>query len=319
MAQPSYYATGTTPNRTDPKLKRWTRILGVYQNRPGAQASNNPLPTDPVRRIKEKILNAINAGSTGGDGGGTGDPDVDAFVSCANLTDPTQIAAVLALATSLKGNSLWNSFDAIYPFVGGNASAHSCNLKKAGTFSITWHGGVTHNAFGVTGDGTTGYGDTGFNPAVAGGIYANNSAYMGIYSRTSNFTSLGLPFGCTDGNSFSYILADSGTKLDGFLNSNGTDTTVQTVPNFLGNISIVRTEALHYILYGPGGTTSVGSSSVGLPNTSVFVLAQNVIGFPASFFPGNLASFAIGGGFSAGQMANIHSAFTTYQTTLNRA
>ena len=97
------------------------------------------------------------------------DPDGAAFITAAGLTDPTQISAVCTLVTSLKSASLWTGMDAIYPFVGGNALAHSFNLRNPAKYQITWVGGVTHDSNGITGDGATGYGDTGFNPSTAGG------------------------------------------------------------------------------------------------------------------------------------------------------
>ena len=89
------------------------------------------------------------------------DPDVRSFITATGITSQTIIDAISELVFNLKSNNLWGKIYAIYPFVGGSASSHSYNLKNTAQFQITWGGGVTHNANGITGNGTTGFGLTG--------------------------------------------------------------------------------------------------------------------------------------------------------------
>jgi hypothetical protein len=63
MAEPVFLGDGTTERRTDSRWVRWVKILGAYQNSPGALAANNPLRGDPIRVIKQKVLNAVNGTS----------------------------------------------------------------------------------------------------------------------------------------------------------------------------------------------------------------------------------------------------------------
>ena len=72
----------------------------------------------------------------------------------------------------------------MYPFVGGSASQHSYNLKDPTLYQITWNGGITHSSTGVLGNGSTGYGETNFNPDTAGADI--DSFSLGYYSRTNN-------------------------------------------------------------------------------------------------------------------------------------
>lgn len=78
-----------------------------------------------------------------------------------------------------------------YPFVGGSASAHSFNLANS-LYTITWGGTVTHNANGITGDGATGYGDTGLAQSVIG------STGGGCIYTTGNSTARATAFGVSD-------------------------------------------------------------------------------------------------------------------------
>lgn len=63
--------------------------------------------------------------------------------------------------TEKWGLPLEQTFEFIYPFMGGSAASHSFNLVNPDRGRITWVGGLTHNANGVTGNGTSGFGKTG--------------------------------------------------------------------------------------------------------------------------------------------------------------
>ena len=56
--------------------------------------------------------------------GGGVDPDAQAFITAASITNPTQQSAVNQLVVDLKGYGVWSKMKAIYPFVGGTASQH---------------------------------------------------------------------------------------------------------------------------------------------------------------------------------------------------
>jgi len=60
------------------------------------------------------------------------DPDAQAFITAAGITNPTQQSAINTLVVNLKGYSIWTKFKAIYPVVGGSASSHAVNLKTPG-------------------------------------------------------------------------------------------------------------------------------------------------------------------------------------------
>jgi len=103
------------------------------------------------------------------------DSNAQAFVNAAVITDTTQANAVNNLVIGLKADGLWTNMTAIYPFVGGTASTHKWNLRNTATNQLTFFGGFTHNANGVTGN---------LNAYATTNIY--NSATLGIYSRSSN-------------------------------------------------------------------------------------------------------------------------------------
>jgi hypothetical protein len=116
------------------------------------------------------------------------DTNAQAFITAAGLTDFTQINAVNTLVLGLKSASLWTKIDAIYPMVGGTATAHKFNLKNPldtnAAFRLSFLGGWTQSSTGAQ-PGVNGYIRTYLTPSVTGAI--TRFAY-GIYSRTQNTT-----------------------------------------------------------------------------------------------------------------------------------
>jgi len=109
------------------------------------------------------------------------DPDAQAFINAASITDATQKSAINTLVKSLKTAGIWTKCNAIYPFVGGNASAHSYNLKNTAQYQITFVGGVTHSVNGIQGNGTNGYANTN----LLGSVLPQNDNHLSIYIRTN--------------------------------------------------------------------------------------------------------------------------------------
>lgn len=161
---------------------QWKR--GV-SNIVGATSSTYILQVADVGQSIKCTVTATNAfGSAAADSNAitaTWEVDAQAFITAAAITDPTQQSAINTLVIGLKADGLWTKMKAIYPFVGGTASQHKYNLKNTAQYQITWYGGLTHNANGVTGSGTNGYGDTFLN----NNVLAQNDNHLSVYIRTS--------------------------------------------------------------------------------------------------------------------------------------
>ena len=89
----------------------------------------------------------INSYKFGG-GAPAVDPDAQAFLTAAAITDPTITSAIDTLVVQLKADSIWSKMKALYPFVGGTASTHKYNLKNPldtdAAFRLVFNGGWTH-------------------------------------------------------------------------------------------------------------------------------------------------------------------------------
>lgn len=255
-------------------------------------------------------------------GTSSADADVEAFLLCSGITDDTQVEAITDLVDSLKTNSLWTSFDAIYPFVGGSSTAHSCNLRDTSKYSITWAGTVTHNANGITGNGSTGYGDTGFNPTTASSPqFSLNAASIGCYCKTASLLTTSSFMGCNSGvsgyaNLSTFVLVSNFVSLQGL---NTSTSVTQGATSFAGQIIASRTASNAQIVYSPSGQASSSAASVAIPNQNAYLLAANNAGSAVGFITANLAFAFIGSGLSDSQITTLKSIILTYQTALGRA
>jgi hypothetical protein len=134
-------------------------------------------------QLNNRILNSFSIPSSGG----SIDPDAQAFITAAGITNSTQQSAINTLVVSLKADNIWTKMKAIYPFVGGTATTHKYNLKDPrdlnAAFRLVFNGGWTHSANGIQGNGINNWINTWFNPLTQ---FNSNlfSAHVSAYSRT---------------------------------------------------------------------------------------------------------------------------------------
>jgi hypothetical protein len=253
-------------------------------------------------------------------GGGGLDPDAQAFITAAAITDPTQQSAINTLVVDLKGYSLWTKFDALHPMVGGTASQHKFNLKNPldtdAAFRLTFHGGVTHSSNGIT-FATNGYADTKWLPS-ANSTTSNVSA--GAYSRT-NLTADYALFGSLD-LSFSGVCvfpkASSGNTFFS-ANNNLSDGNANFVTDTRGLFHVNRDSLTVTRLFRNG--SSIRTATPGGSSTPAFALyygARNYAGTTQSYFNGNLAFAFLGDTLNLTEAANFYTAVQAFQTTLSR-
>jgi len=241
------------------------------------------------------------------------DPDAQTFFTAANITNPTQQAAVNNLVIAFKADGSWASRQAIYPFVGGTASQHSFNLKDPSQFQITWIGTVTHDANGITGDGTTGYGNTNYNPSVSGTL---GSASLSLYMRTDRAASATIrSLGSGSGSNF-YSIATFFTA-GVFRPIIGSTSLLPSgaVTNSQGLFRADRQDATNILGYRNGvEVLNAPQNQGGLANIACFIAAQNSSGSPTGRSTDNIAFASIGTYFAA----NDYAAIQAFQTALGR-
>jgi len=138
---------------------------------------------------------------------------LNAVISNGGTLNSTLSAATQTLFYNLKQASLYTKLYAMYPILGGVAGSHMLNAKNPvntnAAYRIAFSGTVTHSASGMTGNGTTGWGNTNFK----GTQYVNNMS-MGVYINATGSTTTGVQMGCDSTNGTnSYIQLDSSANL----------------------------------------------------------------------------------------------------------
>lgn len=239
---------------------------------------------------------------------------VDSFVERSGITDQTQIDAVTQLVIDARNHCWWDLCDLIYPFVGGTAAAHAENLKSS-SFTITWAGTVTHNANGVTGNGTDGYGATGYIPSSSGQMQLN-SAHISLYPRTLSSTTS--RYYC--GSGFTPRTAiQHGSTADTFRFYGNDTTAVNQGPISVGYVMGSRFSSAERHIFNAGADRVHAQPSVAVAITEFFLLALNNTGVAASFNNANLAFLTVGSGITFTQYQTMQSDIQTFQTALGRA
>jgi len=247
------------------------------------------------------------------------DPDAQAFITAAAITDPTQQSAINQLVVDLKGYGVWSKMKALYPFVGGTAAQHKWNLKDPrdldAAFRLVFSGGWTHSANGALPNGTNAYADTKF--ATTGNI-AQNSGSMGVYSRTNTATTgaHGIRPGSLTGffelferwtdNNFYCYLNDSGGFSGSNTDSRGFNQGSRTASNA--------------IRYNRNTTTNTGTTASNATSTlTAYIGASNASNSPTFYNNREIAFYYIGDGLTNTEMQNYYTAVQAFQTTLGRS
>jgi hypothetical protein len=239
------------------------------------------------------------------------DPDAQAFITAAAITNPTQQAAINTLVTDLKGYSIWTKMRALYPFVGGTNAQHAWNLKNTAQYQISWAGGVTSSANGILGNGTNGYGDTFLNNNVIG----QNDNHISVYVRTSGGNT-GADISSHNGSSFGTNLVTNFLGgVTGFNNTPGGYFTLTQATQ--GGLYINRRLSSTQFILQRNTTQQTNSNVSSSYITTSFKLLRNG-NLNQDYSNKNLAFASIGDGLTDTEAANFYTAVQAFQTTLSR-
>ena len=254
--------------------------------------------------------------TSGGSSGGGTDVDAQAFITAASITDSTQISAVNTLVTGLKSAGIWSKMKAIYPVVGGNATAHSKNLINPSLYNLTFSSGWVHSSTGAKPNGINAYADTSFNTSTN---MSRTDGYIGAYSRT---TALGIYalFGNKLGpnNLYMYPCFSSGNGYASYGGEAGFSADVITKGLYSigrlstqdANLKVIKNSST--ILYNGN------PSSMQIPNSSLYLGATNDNGSITAYAPYEISLFYISLGLTTSEISNLYTLVQAFQTTLGR-
>ena len=251
--------------------------------------------------------------------GGGIDPDAQAFITAAAITDPTQQSAINQLVLDLKGYSIWTKFKAIYPIVGGSSSTHKWNLKDPrdldAAFRLTFTNSWTHSSTGMTPDGVSAFANTFLAPSS---VLSLNSTHISGYLRT-NLQYAGPIISTEDAGTYNnglYIWPWQSQNVYSVRINDNTSDYLPVTYNISGLHLATRTASTvkKYRL----NTTEIfssGVSSSALNTSSIYLGASRN---NANYNGNQLAFASIGDGLSDTEAANFYTAVQAFQTTLSR-
>lgn len=253
------------------------------------------------------------------------DPDADAFITAAGITDSTQQSAINQLVLDLKGYNIWTKMKAIYPIVGGTSTSHKWNLINPldtdAAYRLAFSVGWTHASTGMAGAGT-GYASSYLIPSTA---LTLRNTHLSMYIRTDTAAGTKIEIGCgnsgTANPAMSLMAKYSATNA--ISDSYSTSTNRLSVSNsdakgfYIGS----RTSSTLHKLYKNGsviGTDTNTESNGAMPNVQLLI---NGFLFGASVIQQSDREFSyisIGDGLDDTESANYYTAVQAYQTTLSR-
>ena len=216
----------------------------------------------------------------------------------------------------------WAKFDVINGYVNSTAQAHKWNWKNPldtdAAFRQTFSG-ITNNASGITGNGSSSFVSTKFIPGTHGNA---NDFHMMIS------ISAGSPngrHGCnSDSNANNLLFVPSlaantdyfrcwGTGDDGQITAGNT--------TVAGRYGISRRAANDFEAYrnaassgNKTGTTNVGAP----PSTEIYLCAENANGTPGSFADHTVNFITIGKGLTDAEMAEVDDIMADFNTAVSR-
>ncbi len=240
-----------------------------------------------------------------------GDPDADAFIIAAGITDPTITSAINTLVLNFKTYGLWSKMSAIYPLVGGTATTHKWNLKNPldtnAAYRLVFNGGVTHDSNGITGNGTNAYANT-FLTDVSLDI---NNKHISMYQRNI-LLAPGASMGAGSTAVSRFYLNLSGLNYSTFGMFQSPVAVITPQRGMFTMSKIISGQFKYYQnTLTPYTRTGTNASSA----DSYALLSQTSGGDPTT---ANLSFASIGQGLSDTESSNLYTSVQAFQTTLGR-
>lgn len=248
------------------------------------------------------------------------DPDAQAFITAAGITNATEQGALNVLVKGLKTDLIWTKMLAVYPFVGGTATTCKYNLKNPAdtnaAFRLFFGGGWTFSNNGIQPNGTNTYADTFLIPLTHWGL---NNCSVSAYSRLNNSETSSVIYG-TKGSSFInavYPVVDTSFSYV-FLNGNSSATlTVPPTTTALNFISS-RINPNEIIVALNGATAPYANAPIDVSPVSIYFGARNNNGTADLYSFRQLAFGHIGTGLTQAECTLLYNRIQTFQTTLGR-
>jgi hypothetical protein len=225
--------------------------------------------------------------------------------------------AIDQFVVMLKVAGTWEKMQVIYPFIGSSADSHSINLTSE-AYVIDWFGGVIHNRFGVTFNGTTGYGNTNFNT----GEFVDSASVHIAYFNRNNF-GYGYLAGSANGYTPDGSLTISHDVAACYIWTNSDGFYSTSFDSQAGLFVHTRTDSTYTQIFKRSTDENFDHEytktlSAVLVSNDMFIGATNNSGDPQFFADCNLSFLTLGSGLIESDVDALDLALTTLNTALGR-
>ena len=243
---------------------------------------------------------------------------IDSIEATGLTLTTTQKTIISDRINGLKSDGVWTKALAYYGFIGGTAAAHAINWIDPSAYLISWTGTLTHDASGVKGDGSTGYGDTGIVPSTD---LSNSSLHLAAYQTITKTNLNGYEIGSfNDDATNGTYLVNQGDFLyfqNGLTDYVGTTTIGNTRAYLAGNILSETGETFKDNTLIESSTFSISTANP-LQSRSLFILNLNYVSAFNYKSDGGLGSVLISSGLTNGERNANYASEVAFQTALSR-
>lgn len=246
---------------------------------------------------------------------GSRDPAAAALIArMTGAPSDARAALIDALVRGLKAAGIWAKLDMLHVLAAHDEQAARRNwVADAYNLAAVNAPGFAADR-GFTGDGTTSYLDTGFQPGASSGAHAQqNDNHLGLWCRT-NVAGTGIDAGSTNhsvnGNNSGNL---STRNMAAATSAVGAGTSI-------GHSLISRAGSAGYSRYKNGASlgdaTQASAAAMAL---NLFVCCRNAGGVAAAFGTRQIAAVHAGAALSAGEAAALYALLGTYLTAVGAA
>lgn len=245
------------------------------------------------------------------------DPDAQAyFNSVSTPLSANRKLLINTLVTTLKNDGNWNKLDRLFIFANEAQDQGLVSLVNPTSTAATAVNSPTFTADqGFTGNGTTSYVNLNYNPAINNIVLSQNSASIGLYSRTNSAIAAYDIGNSTSSSSRFFSIASRWSDGNNYSGAFQNTETTTALANSTGLFAQIRT-ASNAVSTSRNGVQINSGSNVSTSPTSVNVLCCCISssGTPTYFSTRNISVAFIGSGEI--NILTFYNSIQTYMTSL---
>lgn len=217
--------------------------------------------------------------------------------------------AMRTLINSLKSANVWQELDLLYVFAVHAADAACINWKNPGQYTATQFGNLLFTAnSGFTGDGSSAYLSTNFNPLTNGVNFLQNDACYGGWQLNNAQSDFATWASTLTSNNRSVIVTRTTSDLTQYRINSSSAVTVSNTDS-RGLFVADRSDGSNASIYKNGSLVSTDALASGTITSATF---QVFLAGTTNFSSSSTAVFFCGGSLGATKQAALYSALQTY-------